>query len=89
MFEISPLQAILLTVYVRARAPGLKFALTLFWVLCFVMDYVHQFGETAHKRVHYYGIGSPQDKSHILNSVTPVRNIRHEITGLSNSLLRH
>ena len=37
-FEISPLQAILLTV----------------GVLCSVMGYVLQHGETAHKRVHGY-----------------------------------
>ena len=41
-------------VYVCVRAWGSLFRLC--FVLCFVMGYVFQFGEVAHKRVHYYNI---------------------------------
>ena len=43
--------------YVRARARACVLAEVCFdcvLILCFVMGYVLQFGEMAHKRVHYY-----------------------------------
>ena len=42
-------------VCVRARALG-EVCFDCVLVLCFVMGYVLQFGEIAHKRVHYYYI---------------------------------
>ena len=72
IFEISPLQAILLTLCVcvcvcvracvRACVLACVLACVRACVLCvefglvlyFVMGYVLQFGEIAHKRVHYY-----------------------------------
>ena len=63
IFEISPLHVIVLTlsfcvcvcvvcVCVCVCVHVLTFVLTV-WVLCFVMGYVLQFGEIAHRRVHY------------------------------------